>query len=55
MKTNISHWSRAILILVLILLSLGCAADQQSVDQEGQMDINKEAWDTPSRQHIPGR
>jgi hypothetical protein len=53
MKTNISQWNKIIIFLVLLLLSLGCAANQQSVDKEGQKNMGKEAWDTPSRQHIP--
>ena len=53
MKTNIIQWRKAVLILILLLLSVGCATDQKSVEQGGQKDMSKEAWDTPSRQHIP--
>jgi hypothetical protein len=47
------RWWR-IILLSLFFLSLGCAADQQSVEGEDQAEITKkEAFDSPSRHHIP--
>jgi hypothetical protein len=41
------------IILLSLLLSVGCATDQENGNPEGQKDMSKEAWDSPSRQHIP--
>ena len=46
-KTNIKQWRKSVLILTLLLLSVGCATDQQKVEKGGQKDMSKEAWDTP--------
>jgi hypothetical protein len=42
-----------VIILSLLLLSGGCATGQENGTPEGQKDLSKEAWDSPSRQHIP--
>ena len=54
MKANIPQWSREVLILVLILLSVGCAGNQQKSEGDGQISNNNENY-APSRNHIPGR
>jgi hypothetical protein len=42
-----------IIVFLLLLLLGGCATDQENGNPEGQKDMSKEAWDSPSRQHIP--
>jgi hypothetical protein len=43
-----------IVILFIIFVTISCATNQQSLETRDKADItNKEAFDTPSRQHIP--